>query len=58
VACAAGAREVLIATDDERIVSAAHSFGAEAVPDRQQPTPPAPIASPRSRAAPPPLAAG
>src|SRR2546423_2271685 len=30
-ACAAGAREVLIATDDERIVSAAHSFGAEAV---------------------------
>src|SRR5256885_1672729 len=30
-ACAAGALEVLIATDDERIVSAAHSFGAEAV---------------------------
>ena len=30
-ACAAGAREVLIATDDERIVSAAHAFGAEAV---------------------------
>ena len=30
-ACAAGAREVLIATGDERIVSAAHSFGAEAV---------------------------
>src|SRR2546430_1486896 len=30
-ACAAGAREVLIATDDERIVSAAHSFGAEAL---------------------------
>jgi 3-deoxy-manno-octulosonate cytidylyltransferase (CMP-KDO synthetase) len=30
-ACAAGASEVLIATDDERIVSAAHSFGAEAV---------------------------
>jgi len=26
--CAAGAREVLIATDDERVVSAAHSFGA------------------------------
>jgi 3-deoxy-manno-octulosonate cytidylyltransferase (CMP-KDO synthetase) len=30
-ACAAGAREVLIATDDERIVSAARAFGAEAV---------------------------
>jgi 3-deoxy-manno-octulosonate cytidylyltransferase (CMP-KDO synthetase) len=30
-ACAAGAREVLIATDDERIVSAAQGFGAEAV---------------------------
>src|SRR5258705_9471100 len=31
-ACAAGAREVLIATDDERIISAARAFGAEAVP--------------------------
>ena len=30
-ACASGAREVLIATDDERIVSAARAFGAEAV---------------------------
>jgi 3-deoxy-manno-octulosonate cytidylyltransferase (CMP-KDO synthetase) len=30
-ACAAGAGQVLIATDDERIVSAARSFGAEAV---------------------------
>jgi 3-deoxy-manno-octulosonate cytidylyltransferase (CMP-KDO synthetase) len=30
-ACAAGAGQVLIATDDERIVSAAQSFGAEAV---------------------------
>ncbi len=30
-ACGAGAREVLIATDDERIVSAARAFGAEAV---------------------------
>lgn len=30
-ACRSGAREVLIATDDERIVSAAHSFDAEAV---------------------------
>src|SRR6266404_6231997 len=30
-ACAAGAREVLIASDDERIVSAARAFGAEAV---------------------------
>jgi 3-deoxy-manno-octulosonate cytidylyltransferase (CMP-KDO synthetase) len=30
-ACAAGAREVLIATDDELIVSAARAFGAEAV---------------------------
>jgi 3-deoxy-manno-octulosonate cytidylyltransferase (CMP-KDO synthetase) len=30
-ACAAGAREVLIATDDQRIVRAAHAFGAEAV---------------------------
>jgi 3-deoxy-manno-octulosonate cytidylyltransferase (CMP-KDO synthetase) len=30
-ACAAGAREVLIATDDERIVSAARDFGAVAV---------------------------
>ncbi len=30
-ACAAGAREVLIATDDERIGSAARAFGAEAV---------------------------
>lgn len=29
--CAAGAREVLIATDDERIASAAHAFGAHAV---------------------------
>lgn len=29
-ACAAGAQEVLIATDDELIVSAAHSFGASA----------------------------
>ena len=29
-ACAAGAREVLIATDDDLIVSAAHSFGAVA----------------------------
>jgi 3-deoxy-manno-octulosonate cytidylyltransferase (CMP-KDO synthetase) len=29
--CAAGAHEVLIATDDERIVSAAHAFGAHAV---------------------------
>ena len=30
-ACAAGAREVLVAADDERIVSAARAFGAEAV---------------------------
>lgn len=30
-ACAAGARQVLIATDDERIVSAAQAFGAETV---------------------------
>jgi len=30
-ACASGAREVLIATDDERIVSAAQSFLATAV---------------------------
>jgi 3-deoxy-manno-octulosonate cytidylyltransferase (CMP-KDO synthetase) len=30
-ACAAGAREVLIATDDERIASAARAFGALAV---------------------------
>ncbi len=30
-ASAAGAQEVLIATDDDLIVSAAHSFGAEAV---------------------------
>jgi 3-deoxy-manno-octulosonate cytidylyltransferase (CMP-KDO synthetase) len=30
-ACSAGAREVLIATDDERIAAAAHAFGAEAV---------------------------
>jgi 3-deoxy-manno-octulosonate cytidylyltransferase (CMP-KDO synthetase) len=30
-ACAAGGREALIATDDERIVSAARSFGAMAV---------------------------
>jgi 3-deoxy-manno-octulosonate cytidylyltransferase (CMP-KDO synthetase) len=30
-ACAAGAREVLIATDDERIAGAARSFGAEPV---------------------------
>ena len=30
-ACTAGAREVLIATDDERIVSAAQAFGAAAV---------------------------
>jgi 3-deoxy-manno-octulosonate cytidylyltransferase (CMP-KDO synthetase) len=30
-ACASGAREVLIATDDERIVRAAQSFGAGAV---------------------------
>jgi 3-deoxy-manno-octulosonate cytidylyltransferase (CMP-KDO synthetase) len=30
-ACASGAREVLIATDDDLIVSAAHSFGAEIV---------------------------
>jgi 3-deoxy-manno-octulosonate cytidylyltransferase (CMP-KDO synthetase) len=30
-ACASGAREVLIATDDLLIVSAAHAFGAEAV---------------------------
>jgi 3-deoxy-manno-octulosonate cytidylyltransferase (CMP-KDO synthetase) len=30
-ACAAGAREVLIATDDERIASAARGFGAEPV---------------------------
>jgi 3-deoxy-manno-octulosonate cytidylyltransferase (CMP-KDO synthetase) len=30
-ACAAGAHEVLIATDDQRIVSAAHAFGAAAV---------------------------
>jgi 3-deoxy-manno-octulosonate cytidylyltransferase (CMP-KDO synthetase) len=30
-ACASGAREVLIATDDLLIVSAAHSFGAETV---------------------------
>jgi 3-deoxy-manno-octulosonate cytidylyltransferase (CMP-KDO synthetase) len=30
-ACAAGAVQVLIATDDERIMSAAQSFGAEAV---------------------------
>ena len=30
-ACAAGAGQVLIATDDERIMSAAQSFGAEAV---------------------------
>jgi 3-deoxy-manno-octulosonate cytidylyltransferase (CMP-KDO synthetase) len=29
-ACAAGAREVLIATDDDLIISAAHSFGAPA----------------------------
>jgi 3-deoxy-manno-octulosonate cytidylyltransferase (CMP-KDO synthetase) len=29
-ACAAGAREVLIATDDDLIVSAAHAFGAAA----------------------------
>ncbi len=29
-ACAAGAREVLIATDDDLIISAAHSFGAVA----------------------------
>jgi 3-deoxy-manno-octulosonate cytidylyltransferase (CMP-KDO synthetase) len=29
--CAAGAREVLIATDDERIASAARAFGAHAV---------------------------
>ncbi len=29
-ACAAGAREVLIATDDDLIISAAHSFGAQA----------------------------
>jgi 3-deoxy-manno-octulosonate cytidylyltransferase (CMP-KDO synthetase) len=30
-ACAAGAQQVLIATDDDLIVSAAHSFGAEAI---------------------------
>jgi len=30
-AAAAGAREVLIATDDARILSAAHAFGAEAL---------------------------
>jgi 3-deoxy-manno-octulosonate cytidylyltransferase (CMP-KDO synthetase) len=30
-ACAAGAAEVLIATDEERILSAAHGFGAQAV---------------------------
>jgi 3-deoxy-manno-octulosonate cytidylyltransferase (CMP-KDO synthetase) len=30
-ACAAGAHEVLIATDDARIVSAAHAFGAQAM---------------------------
>jgi 3-deoxy-manno-octulosonate cytidylyltransferase (CMP-KDO synthetase) len=30
-ACAAGAREVLIATDDARIVAAARAFGAQAV---------------------------
>jgi 3-deoxy-manno-octulosonate cytidylyltransferase (CMP-KDO synthetase) len=30
-ACAAGAEQVLIATDDDLIVSAAHSFGAEAI---------------------------
>ncbi|HKD54864.1 MAG TPA: 3-deoxy-manno-octulosonate cytidylyltransferase [Steroidobacteraceae bacterium] len=30
-ACASGAREVLIATDDERIVRAAQSFAAEAI---------------------------
>jgi 3-deoxy-manno-octulosonate cytidylyltransferase (CMP-KDO synthetase) len=30
-ACAAGAREVLIATDDERVAGAARAFGAEAV---------------------------
>src|SRR5580692_8595431 len=29
-ACAAGAAEVLIATDDDLIISAAHSFGAAA----------------------------
>ena len=33
-ACAAGAAEVLIATDEERILSAAHGFGAQAVADR------------------------
>jgi len=48
-ACAAGAREVLIATDDERIISAARAFGAEAVPTAAA-TPQAPIGSPKSRA--------
>jgi len=37
--CAAGAREVLIATDDELIVSAARAFGAQAVlTDRAHPS--------------------
>jgi 3-deoxy-manno-octulosonate cytidylyltransferase (CMP-KDO synthetase) len=37
--CAAGAHEVLIATDDERIVSAARAFGAHAVmTDRAHPS--------------------
>jgi 3-deoxy-manno-octulosonate cytidylyltransferase (CMP-KDO synthetase) len=35
-ACASGAAEVLIATDDDLIVSAAHSFGAEAVMTSQE----------------------
>jgi 3-deoxy-manno-octulosonate cytidylyltransferase (CMP-KDO synthetase) len=35
-ACASGASEVLIATDDDLIVSAAHSFGAEAVMTSQE----------------------
>jgi 3-deoxy-manno-octulosonate cytidylyltransferase (CMP-KDO synthetase) len=35
-ACASGASEILIATDDDLIVSAAHSFGAETVMTSQE----------------------
>jgi 3-deoxy-manno-octulosonate cytidylyltransferase (CMP-KDO synthetase) len=36
--CAAGAGEVLIATDDQRILSAAHAFGAHAVMTGEHPS--------------------